>query len=367
MPKDITKNFRLVITSVFVILLLSFVILSAKKPPLVFSEVAGHIVISEIQVGGGVADDEFVELYNPTASNVDMTGWRLTRKTSTGTQSNLVSSISGTISSHGYFLIAHPDYDGSATEDMVYSATTSALAANNTVLLYSDAGTTTVDKVGMGTATDNETATTSNPANNGSIERKPGESNSSGGNGEDTDNNSNDFALRTTSEPQNSSSATEEPASPTPTGTVTPTSTESPTESPTGSPTETPTPTLEPSPTESPTSTPSPTLTPTLTPTETPTPTLEPTESPTPTLTPTTEPSPTETLTPTATETPVPTLTATPAASPTLTPTPTPTQQPLVIGTFNFPGSRTVCTLTYKRFQIFFFSFFVPEMKCFKL
>ena len=40
------------------------------------ADVANHIVISEIQVGQtGHANNEFVELYNPTNSPVDLTGW----------------------------------------------------------------------------------------------------------------------------------------------------------------------------------------------------------------------------------------------------------------------------------------------------
>jgi len=49
------------------------------------SSTASHVVISEVQVGGTLVDDEFVELYNPTNSAISLSGWRLRRKTSTGT------------------------------------------------------------------------------------------------------------------------------------------------------------------------------------------------------------------------------------------------------------------------------------------
>lgn len=64
----------------------------AQGPPL-----ADHVVISEVQVGGSTANDEFVELYNPTSSPITMSGWRLTKKASTGTKYNLVSSLNGTM------------------------------------------------------------------------------------------------------------------------------------------------------------------------------------------------------------------------------------------------------------------------------
>ena len=44
---------------------------------------AAHIVISEVQVGGTNANDEFVELYNPTSVTIDLSGFRLVRKNAT--------------------------------------------------------------------------------------------------------------------------------------------------------------------------------------------------------------------------------------------------------------------------------------------
>ncbi len=238
--------------------------------------VANHVVISEIQVGGEVATDEFVELYNPTNSPINLNGWRLSKKTSTGTLSNLATTISGTIPAYGYFLIAHEDYNAAPTPDQEFN--TGTLASDNTVLLYSDAGVTLVDKVGFGDATDKETATLLDIANNSGAERKAQTTstaismNSGGadeffGNGEDTDNNSNDFIVRTFSQPQNSSSSTEQ----------LPVSSPTPTFTPSPSPTPSPTPSNTPSPT--PTSTPLSTAT--STPTVTPTPISSPQPTPT--------------------------------------------------------------------------------------
>ncbi|MBI4062338.1 lamin tail domain-containing protein [Candidatus Gottesmanbacteria bacterium] len=306
------KSARLPVAIVTVALLLFALSSILIRPLHTLKAVASHIVISEVQVAGTTADDEFVELYNPTGNSVDLTGWRLTRKTSTGTQSNLVGSLSGSIPALGYFLIAHPDYDGAVAADMTYSATTSALASNNSVVLYSDAGITTVDLVGMGGASASETATVANPADNGSIERKPGDTDPLAGNGDDTDNNADDFATRTISDPQNSDSSTEPPPTPTPTETLSPT----PTETPTQTPTETETPT--------------------------------PTESPTPT--------PSETPTPTPTETPTPTLTPTPTSTPTPTPIPNPTVQ--------LKGLLFSCTIEYLPVRIFGFTFRMPKISC---
>lgn len=234
------------------------------EPSPVYSAVT-HPVISQVQIrGASLADDEFVELYNPSDSPVDLTGWKLKRKTSGGAESNLVSSMSGSIASHRYFLVAHPSYTGSVTKDFTYTSTTSAIAANNTVLLYNSTDTTAIDKVGMGSAMDFEATTAANPANGGSIQRKVDETT---GHGLDTDHNDTDFELLGVSDPRNSATVV---TTPTPTASPTASSTSSPTTTPTATPTAIPTASPTATPTESPTSTP--TATPTPSPTATPAP-----------------------------------------------------------------------------------------------
>lgn len=325
---------------------------------------ATHVVISEIQILKVKASnhDQFVELYNPTSSSVDLTGWRLTRKTKSGTQHNLVKSMSGIIPSHGFFLITpQSGFTGSVTSDEKYSGS-NFITTNNTVLLYSDAGKTLVDKVGMGTASDFNGSATVNPVKSKSIERKANSGSTAlsmsvggldefAGNGEDTGNNSADFVLMNIPDPQNSSSSAEDPVSLTPT--MSPTITDTPT--PTITPSSTPIPTV--------TDTPTPTFVPTDTPTPTPTDTPTPTSIPTPTnaTTPTNTPVPTDTSTPTPIPTVIPTSTPTETPSPTLTPTPTqvtptPTTSPV------FP--TLVCTTKNIAFNILFVHISVPLFTC---
>jgi len=192
--------------------------------------VADHVVISELQTRGTTSVyDEFIELYNPLSSPVDLTGWRLSRKTAGGSHYNLLTTFpTSTIPAHGYFLIAHPSVY-TDTRDAIYS-TAQAIADNNTAVLY-DAVLTVVDMVGMGSATISETATISNPVAGGSIERKAQSTSTSDtmksggrdefrGNGYDSDDNSQDFVLQDSPEPQNSSSSTEIPFGPPMTVTV---------------------------------------------------------------------------------------------------------------------------------------------------
>lgn len=274
-------------TALFLIPLAVILFFSSFHP---VASVSPNVVISEVQLRATNVDDEFVELYNPSGLAIDLTGWKLTKRTQSGTQSNLVASMSGSIPAKGYFLIASTESAASSSADQLYS--TQHLATDNSVTLYGNDGTTIVDLVGLGTATASETAGIDNPVNGGSIERKAqassttesmgtGGSDEFSGNGLDTDNNSADFVQRAISQPQSSQSTMEPPTVPTPTNT------------PTVTPTNTPTPTETITPTMTPTATPTVTNTPTPTVTETPTP------SPTPTVIPTLIPTPTVTVTPT--------------------------------------------------------------------
>lgn len=254
------------------ILLLIFITVYAIYTPKVKADQALHIVISEVKTAGTKTTDEFVELYNPTNQAVDISGWKLTRKTSGGTESNLASSLTGIIQSHGYYLIAHPDYSELSNPDFSYDENNS-ITSNNTVILYNNQN-AVIDKVGFGSASDFEGSSETDPASGTSRERKALQTSTSTtmgiggddefqGNGEDTDNNSDDFVLRSTPQPQNSNSGVEPQSLPTPTETPTDTPT------PTDDPTTTPTQTITPSPTISTT----PSVTPTDIPSQTPTPT----------------------------------------------------------------------------------------------
>lgn len=309
---------RFLVLSILLILTAIFIF----NAPNAKADQAQHVVISEIQTGGTTATDEFVELYNPTNSDVDLSDWQLNRKTSGGTESTLVGTLSGTIKSHGYFLIAHPDYSGSVAADLNYSEDNS-LSSDNTILLYSDQGTTLIDKVGFGSAVDFEGTSETNPSNGTSRERIANSDSTSlsmsiggedefMGNGEDSDNNASDFVLRNTPQPQNSNSDIE------------PITEDTPTDSPTI--TDTPTTTPSPTVTETPTDTPSPTETPTVTPTDTPA--------------------------PTATETP------------TITPTPTVTVEPSPTPIASFPSFDLVCTTKTKVYRMFYFEIRVPFLTC---
>ncbi len=159
-----------------------------------------NILISEAQItGSGGSKDEFVELYNPNSASVDLTGWYVKRKSSSGNEYSLVSAgnLSGkTIPAKGYFLLAHPDYSGSVAADVTWPSSY-AVSADNTVILYKSDGSVS-DKLGFGSAADYETSPYSdNPASGQTLSRESEN---------DTDNNAADFEL-TTPSPKNSSTS----------------------------------------------------------------------------------------------------------------------------------------------------------------
>lgn len=331
------------------------------------------IVISEVQVGGALSTDEFIEMYNPTDESITITGWKLQKKTASGSTFNDLTILTGSIASHGYYLVAHNDYAGASPADTSY--TDQSLSANNTVQLL-DGGLQLVDKVGMGTAVDFEgIGTASSPANGRSIERKaqinssaatmgPGGEDEFDGNGYDSNDNDTDFILRTADagvNPQNSQSQSE------PIDTST---------SPTLTPTFTPTPTYTPLPTQEPSA--EPTQVPTATLTVTPTPTEHPSSAPLPTETPTAMPTHEPTMSPTSTPTEVPTPEPTIDTTPSVTPNPslslTPTPQPdsghhfsRILGTSWFFGSAIQCRHEYTRYKFGWYRVFFPRLVCERL
>lgn len=354
LPAAILGTITLVIASLFFIWV---------KFPAAKAATATHLVISEVQIAGADPDDEFIELYNPTSSDIDLGTFRLVKRTSSGsTDTGIVSFNSGdTIPAHGYYLWCNTNLASTLTCN---KDTGTSLSNNNSIALRDGPANTgtIIDAVTFGTVTNTlgEGTSLTAPLASTSAERKANSSSTVStmaiggvdefaGNGEDTDNNANDFLIRDIPQSQNSSSALEPVPTPTPSATPTNTPTLTPTPTPTLTPTLTPTETLTPTVTPTETVTPTPTESPTPTPTNEPTPT----NSPTPTLTPTNSPTPT----PSVAESPTPTVTPTPN----LTPTPTPT--PIVI----IHTNHLICTLSQKTIHIFSFTINIPVIVCTKI
>ncbi|MDP3014362.1 MAG: lamin tail domain-containing protein, partial [Candidatus Subteraquimicrobiales bacterium] len=186
---------------------------------------ANHLVISEIMagVGTGRSDEEFIEIYNPTDVQIDLTSYFLKRKnsaTATSTQTLVkTDDFQGRIiPAKGFFLIASPEYNATTTPDVRYSYSYRLANTDDVVILYNN-NDEIIDEV----------AYQNIPASK-SLERKAWQNNqclSSQLDGEflgngcdksydnDDDNNTTDFEIRQTPNPQNSSSLPEPRNAPT--------------------------------------------------------------------------------------------------------------------------------------------------------
>src|SRR3989338_10268609 len=72
-----------------------------------------HLVISEIQTGGAVTDDEFIELYNTTGAAIDISNWSIQYKAATGATIQKKNFVGGaSVAAHGYYFIARSLFDG---------------------------------------------------------------------------------------------------------------------------------------------------------------------------------------------------------------------------------------------------------------
>ncbi|MFH0973012.1 MAG: lamin tail domain-containing protein, partial [Patescibacteria group bacterium] len=189
--------------------------------------IASHVVISEFAVQG-LSDsyDEFVELYNPTNFEVDITGWKLQYKSADGTNWSNKTGNNGLpslfIKPRGFLLLAGKDYSLNASPDYWHNANWGL--ANNAghirIVDIVDKEDIEIDKIGYGNAIDPEDLPfMENIISGKSAERKANKNSTSEtiasstdkwtGNGFDSNNNSVDFIVRNTSDPQNSDSPTE--------------------------------------------------------------------------------------------------------------------------------------------------------------
>ncbi len=215
-----------------------FAIILTVSPVLVTpssAQVANHVVISEVYGGGGnsgaTLKNDFIELYNPTDSPVDISGWSVQYASATGT-SWQVTALTGSIAPHRYCLVQEAQGTGGTlnlptpdvTGTLAMGGTNGKVALVNSATALSGANPSSslyVDLLGYGTANGYE-GSASAPAlsNTTSAERKANSSStasslaSSGadealGNGYDTDNNSADFVAQSAINPQNSASLAE--------------------------------------------------------------------------------------------------------------------------------------------------------------
>jgi hypothetical protein len=156
---------------------------------------AQHVVVNEVKTGSAASgNDELIELYNPCATAVDLTGFTLVYRAAAGVTDVVVASLTKTIDGNGYLLIVGPNYSNGSTPDQTYAMGRMAQPGGGVGLR--DGALALIDSVGYGTATNAfiEGAKTAAPPNGQSIARTP--------NGTDSNHNDLDFAIATTPTPR---------------------------------------------------------------------------------------------------------------------------------------------------------------------
>jgi len=191
---------------------------------------ADHIVVSEVQVGGATADDEFIELYNPTGLDINLSGYSIQYHGPNANSFEKKNFLSDSIiKAKGYFLITSSEYTGSISAD--FNVGFHSAASGGTIFLANThdeltdntaTSTTVIDRLAYGSGSylfPEGTVYPAAPATSQSLERKANATSTAdsmaigaeklSGNSYDSDNNSNDFVLRTSPAPQNSISSGE--------------------------------------------------------------------------------------------------------------------------------------------------------------
>lgn len=119
---------------------------SSSKPSLDVPQnvSVARVIVTQVMAGvRGNPEYEFIELYNPSVTTTDLTGWSVKKKSSTGNVSTLVtaSRLTGrTIPPGKYFLLAHSGYNGAVAADVLWPSSYTLASANNTIMLYNSTG-----------------------------------------------------------------------------------------------------------------------------------------------------------------------------------------------------------------------------------
>ncbi|MDQ2745958.1 MAG: DNA/RNA non-specific endonuclease [Acidobacteriota bacterium] len=169
--------------------------------------VSPNFVLSQFQVAGGSATDEFIELHNISSSTADLNGYRVVYRSAGGT--NDVAMVEWTVSTPvpagGFYLIANSTYDGTVPSNINYNVSMVSMSASGGGIAIRSGAVNSgviVDSVGYGSATNAfvESSVTTAPAANSGQGRI--------GNGcQDTDSNANDFSNINPSTPHNAASS----------------------------------------------------------------------------------------------------------------------------------------------------------------
>ena len=191
---------RLSVIVVAVLTAASMLAVATPDAASVTSAIAPRIVINEVYGGGGntgaAYDNDFVELYNPTPTPIDVTGWVLEQRSARDGLGG-TAQLTGVVPAGGYFLIQ----GGGGAQVSQPLPTPDARAefnfgAREAIAVLTNTNGETVDLLGWGDAQRAEETAAPATTNSTSVQRVAP--------GQDTNNNAADF-ITATPNPQNSS------------------------------------------------------------------------------------------------------------------------------------------------------------------
>jgi LPXTG-motif cell wall-anchored protein len=197
--KKLLKS-RLLSSFMTLTMILGLVTVPVKE---VKAEKANNVVISEVYGGGGNGGakykNDFIELYNPTDTDINIDGWKIEYASKTGSfvGTTNVTILAGVIKGNGYYLIQEAKGSNGTDELPNPDVTDGKIAMSGTdcKVRLIDNSSQVIDLVGIGTANESEgNSTAKGMSNTQSIQRKDNNGSSDGEtNGWDTNNNENDF------------------------------------------------------------------------------------------------------------------------------------------------------------------------------
>ncbi|MDO8558386.1 MAG: lamin tail domain-containing protein, partial [bacterium] len=162
--------------------------------PAVATPSTGKILFYEIQISGGTGatKHDFIRIYNPNGFNVDISGWKLKKKSNSGTESSVKVIPGGTALVPGGTLMWANSEDGFATTIGAQLSTTVTISADNSIALFDSSG-NIIDSVAWGDGANQYIEGAPYPTNpeGGQILRRK----TDGQVLKDTDNNATDFSV----------------------------------------------------------------------------------------------------------------------------------------------------------------------------
>jgi len=93
-------------------------------------------IISAVQTKGNNANDDFIEIYNPSCNDINISDWKIIKRTASGTESSIKVISHGTvIKAKSYFLWSNSGFSETVRADQ---STVSILSDNYSIALFND-------------------------------------------------------------------------------------------------------------------------------------------------------------------------------------------------------------------------------------